>query len=100
MGGAFAGDNLMEDDILLSCQTSTKQCDKLQVSAYDPEYNRIYFQGHSAEITSTDLILYALQFEYSRLTGAFEVIIYKSTLLSYGYTAFQFVPFVNAAKSK
>jgi len=95
MGGAGSGDNLMEDEILLYCDVTVKQCDKWQVSAYDPDYNRIYFQAHSGTVTDPLLYLFYMQFEYTKATGRFEIMTYQAAELSYGYTGFQFVPYVN-----
>jgi len=82
MGGAYCGDNLMEESVLLVCDSSVKQCDKWQVSAYDPEYNRIYFQGHSGDVKDPLLYLFYMQFEYAKVSGIFEVMIYQAAVLS------------------
>lgn len=95
MGGANAGDNLMEDNILLDCSESAKTCDKWQVSAFDPETNRLFFQGHDVTSDVPTLSLYTLQFFYYEVQKQWGVVIDINMALSYGYTGFQFVPFVN-----
>lgn len=83
--------NLMSDGIVFECNTNMNDCDKWRVSAYDPVYNRLYFQGHSP---TGEVHLNVMGFSTNVNTGALNW--YTNILESiwFGYSGFQWVGFL------
>lgn len=95
LGGNYAGDNLMEDSVLLDC--SSYGCDLNQVSAFDPVNQRIIFQGHD-ESNDKTLSLFAMDWSQS-ITG--NLVTYINVLTDQcldRWSGFQFVQYASSAK--
>jgi len=85
--------NLMEDDLLLSC--GEYNCDKWRVSCYDPDSQVLYLQGHYNPDEVPQISLAALVYTTNHLTGKdYWVINPQVENLNFGYTGFQWVPFL------
>lgn len=86
--------NLMDDNILLMCQSYA--CDKWRNSVYDPVGQTLYFQGHLySESEPEKLVLSAMVLVSNHLTGTkYWVINSEWQDLNFGYTGMQWVPFV------
>lgn len=86
--------NLMSDNILLECVPH--ECDKWQVSAYDPVQNKIFFQGHLIVGNEIELVQFYAAFVENRVTGKwYPVIAPALDPAPYGYSGFQYVQIVN-----
>jgi len=85
--------NLMEDDLLLSC--GEYNCDKWRVSCYDPDSQVLYLQGHYNPDEVPQISLAALVYTTNHLTGKdYWVVNPQVENLNFGYTGFQWVPFL------
>lgn len=87
-------DNLMDDNILLTCPAF--ECDMWRVSTYDPVNNKMYFQGHVVENgVVTGLAIYYVSFYQQKSNEKWTWAIAPTISPSqYGYSGFQYVQIV------
>lgn len=85
----FINDNLAENNLFFMCDPSTKSCDTLQTSAYDPIEKRLYFQA--TQVTSSD-DLGTTVLVYADLAAKQPYIDVGLDPFTFGYMGFQYVP--------
>lgn len=86
--------NLMDTGVVFECQDDINACDLWRVSAWDPVYKRLYYQGHASSGDDVGSPIMVTTGFDTAVNGALTWWTNTGETLWYGFSGFQFVSFV------